>query len=563
MSWRRTDIVGILRRTGLLPAAKAVRRAHRALFNTEARQKEIEHLRRERLYRQRFLEFKRNCGNVLGRRFYEPIQGLGKALIVGVNFPEVEIELGLIKALEIAGFDPHVLIVHRKLCREYYRLVNIKKISFLDDFMDVPDLPAAASIIEQKRSVRELIKFEYANTQAGRYAVSTAMRKLHVGSLDLFSKGDRRILAEYLAAGMAAAEAAHRVIAQIRPQLALFHDMVYTPEGELFDACIEGGVEVIKWHPAHKSNTLMLKRYHQENRHRHPATLSAKSWAFAQTMPWTDAHRKRLEEEIAETYIRGDWYSEAGTQFKKIHIEKDSVRREIGLDPRKKTAFIFPHILWDASLNWGADLFRDYEEWLIETVRAACANDRLNWVIKIHPANLGKSMQEGVHREPSEVKSLRRHIPRWPPHIFMLPAESRMSTLSLFPVMDYCLTVRGTIGIEAARLGIPVLTAGTGRYDRRGFTIDSDSREEYLARLDRIQEIPRISAAQRELAERFAYGLFLMRPYLLKSIINIKNKDEWDQAADLKEFVRWVKDSANPDFLMPPLDEKESHRTDD
>jgi hypothetical protein len=54
--------------------------------------------------------------------------------------------------------------------------------------------------------------------------------------------------------------------------------------------------------------------------------------------------------------------------------------------------------------------------------------------------------------------------------------------------MDYCLTVHGTAGIEAARLGITVLTTGTGRYDRRGFTSDSDSREEYLAKPARIQE---------------------------------------------------------------------------
>ncbi len=83
---------------------------------------------------------------------------------------------------------------------------------------------------------------------------------------------------------------------------------------------------------------------------------------------------------------------------------------------------------------------------------------------------------------------------------------------SLFGVMDYCLTVRGTAGIEAARLGVPVLTAGPARYSGLGFTIDSASRAEYLARVARIQDTPPLSDEQRELAERFAYGLFVLRP---------------------------------------------------
>jgi hypothetical protein len=133
--------------------------------------------------------------------------------------------------------------------------------------------------------------------------------------------------------------------------------------------------------------------------------------------------------------------------------------------------------------------------------------------------------------------------------------------------MDYCLTVRGTVGIEAASFGVPVLTAGTGRYDRRGFTIDSDSRDEYLEKLAHLQEIPRLSPAQQELAERFAYGLFVLRPFALETVtikprkgrslergfhrtqINIRNKEDWFNAADLGAFAQWVKDSRQTDFM--------------
>jgi hypothetical protein len=147
----------------------------------------------------------------------------------------------------------------------------------------------------------------------------------------------------------------------------------------------------------------------------------------------------------------------------------------------------------------------------------------------------------------------------------VIPAESDMSTFSLFEIMDYCVTVYGTIGMEAARLGIPVLTGGWGIYDHKGFTIDSESREQYLERLAHIQDIPRLTAAQRELAERFAYGVFLLRPFLLKSVtleyqnnakkfstkgqINIKATDEWYTASDLRAFAEWVTNAGQEDFV--------------
>jgi hypothetical protein len=365
---------------------------------------------------------------------------------------------------------------------------------------------------------------------------------------------------------MCYARAAQSIVREVRPQLALFIDGVYTPEGELVDVCLANGVNAISWDIAHKSNALMLKRYKSVNREHERASLSQESWQLLRNMPWTDRHREQLQQELYDSYATGNWYSDCGTQFNKRFLDAITVNKELGLDPTKKTAFIFPHILWDASLIWGIDLFRDYEEWLVETVRAACGNDRVNWVIKIHPAHVGKAIQDGFHGEPAEVITLRQHIGELPPHVFFIPADSPISTFSLFPVMDYCVTVRGTIGIEAARLGIPVLTAGTGRYDRKGFTLDSETREEFLEKVANIQEIPRLSAAQQELAERFAYGIFVRRPFPMTTIslkyrdtktfiydfrINIKAKEDWYNAPDLKAFSRWVVDSNESDYLTP------------
>jgi len=253
--------------------------------------------------------------------------------------------------------------------------------------------------------------------------------------------------------------------------------------------------------------------------------------------------------------------SVVGTQFQKSMIDDARLRERLDLDPSKKTAFIFPHILWDATFFWGKCLFADYEEWFVETVRTACANDRVKWVIKVHPAN--QRIREGgsLGCESAEIVALRR-FGKLPPHIVMIPPESEISTYSLFRVMDYCITVCGTVGMEAARLGIPVLTGGTGPYDNKGFTVDSNTREEYLEKLRNIEDIRPLSSAQRELAERFAYASFLMCPWHAKSVtlrylpntqkfmyqgqVNIKSREAWYTADDLRAFADWITDPNKP-----------------
>jgi hypothetical protein len=50
--------------------------------------------------------------------------------------------------------------------------------------------------------------------------------------------------------------------------------------------------------------------------------------------------------------------------------------------------------------------------------------------------------------------------------------------------------------------------SNAGRYDRRGFTVDSSTREEYLARLASLDSCARLSPHQIGVAERCAYGTF-------------------------------------------------------
>jgi hypothetical protein len=521
----------------------------------------------ERYRKKRFAQFKRKYSKILGYQLNNEGKLHQKTVLVcAVGYPAVEPELALIKTLEMAGYVPVVLTHQRFLLDQRYYQLAVRQILFWEDFYGMTHMETAKEIIDRCSSIQELITITYEQARVGLFAIAKTLRVLRLGSIDLHSSEQRQVLIERLALSMRYARATQNIVDAVHPHLVLFVDGVYSPEGEFVDVCVANGIEAICWHAAHKNNALMLKRYTYENKNQDRASLSQKSWQFLLNLNWTDRKREQLQRELHDAYTTGSWYCDAGTQFNKRFLNAEAVKKELGLDPTKKTAFIFPHIMWDASLSRGSDLFRDYQEWLVETVQAACRNNRVNWVIKIHPAHVGKAAQDGFKGEPAEVVVLRQYFGVLPPHVFFMPPDSPISTYSIFALMDYCLTVRGTIGIEAARLGIPVLTSGTGRYDHRGFTIDSETRAEYLARVGHIEDIPRLSTEQQEKAERFAYGIFVLRPLPLTTIsmeynnpktfmgdfrINIKTKEDWYNAKDLRAFANWVVKSVDADYLAP------------
>ncbi len=518
---------------------------------------------------QEFLKLKRQYGQVLSYNLHSNLHSAGRtqkrALVIGMGMLSyINVELAILKSLELAGYCPIVLLGgHHPLLTRYYRLAGAKVLHW-DDFAGLIETDAAEDLLTSIESADQLLNLEYMDARVGRFAAALSLRSLRVGDLNLKSEPVRRHVSDRLLGAMRFAATSRALIQRLMPQLAVFIDRGYTPEGELFDLCLKSGVDVITYNAAHKNNQLIFKRYKPENRDVHPVSLSRESWNLLRQIVWTESHRRKLREEIYTNYASGEWYGEVATQFQKRIVPPSELRQRLGLDPARKTAAIFSHIFWDATFFWGHDLFSNYEEWFVETIRAACANQSVNWIVKVHPANVTKNIRDGVSGEPAEMTVIRNHVGVLPPHISLIPADSDINTYSLLDVIDFCLTVRGTIGIEAASFGKVVLTAGTGRYDHLGFTVDSETPEEYLERLAKISEIPQLSPAQTELAERFAYGVFLVRPFPLETVTLEYQKDakasisshfrahtpeEWSNAPDLRALATWL-NSGCEDFLV-------------
>jgi len=216
--------------------------------------------------------------------------------------------------------------------------------------------------------------------------------------------------------------------------------------------------------------------------------------------------------------------------------------------------------MWDANLFYGKDLFENgFGEWIVETVKAMEKNKTVNWIIKVHPANRFKHEIEGIKGEYRELKAIKDAFGAIPENIKIMYPEDEINPYSLFQIADYGITVRGTIGMEMPCFGKPVLTAGTGRYSGKGFTIDSSSKEEYLQKILHIEEIPGLDEEKKRLALLYFYILFKLRPFKFRSFketffshadkkieLLIKNFDEAD---DFKKFAEWAAQKKEEDFL--------------
>lgn len=551
-------LVEILSRIGLhRPVARTYRRV-----SARARQRERD-IRLE-------AERKIPRGTREPRLAFEKYVPSKRALLVGQATVDVALlQLPLIAGLRVSGFEVRVLLHAPSRAMEgVYRMLGVAGFVYLEDVLRLHQHPRAREALSSCGTVEQLLAFNWAGASSGKFAAATYMRHTRRGDIDLLDPATSDHLLQYLSRSMNHAEAMQRIVTKTEPDLVCFIDRGYTPDGELFDISVGAGCSAVTMNAAHRNGSLMLKRYDSTNKDDHPVSLSSPSWETIKSMTWTDDHWRQVHDELADCYETGAWYAEVGTQVGRRYAEGKELANMLGLNPGKKTACIFPHLFWDATFFWGHDIFGNYERWFAEVLKVASKNESLNWIVKIHPANVVKSTREGHQGDHSEVVLIRDVIGELPHNMALMPADHPVSTFSLFGLIDYCVTVRGTVGLEAACFGVPVVTAGTGRYDRKGFTIDPDTEEETLNILSRLEEFEPLSVEKTNLARRYAWGTLLARPIKTTCVEFGYRHDEnatlWtrvtdypdeglDNSEDVTSLARWLEGGDHDLLDLNPL----------
>ena len=476
----------------------------------------------------------------------------------------------LLISLRLKGCHPVVLTERGyKWTQKIFRVFGICDFIYLDDLLKQTKGQSNTSSLDAlfagTVSFKKLLDYQYRDLDCGKTALSTLVRKLRSTGLEFQDHKVQSMLRDTFEYSLQIVHAAELLFEQYKFEAVLFHEKGYTPFGEIYNCAVLRHLNVVQYHYAQKPKSFVLKRYNTKNRTMHPFSLSDNSWSYIKSLDWSQSDEDSFMDELRKSYEVGTWFNRKALLAGKSLKDPDAVREELDIDPQKKVAMIFSHVLWDASFFFGESLFDDYEHWLVETVKAACANDAVQWYIKLHPDYVWKMKDMGHGVQPQDILAIESGVGTLPDHVRVIAPDTSISTYSFFPVIDYCVTVRGTIGLEAPCFGIPVFTAGTGRYSNMGITVDSSTKEEYLAHMSTIQDYPKLNKEQVSLACHHSWAVFdkrliifdafemtrKLKNYGLETHVDIplRSKNEVESAVDLKAFADWVIDSQDEDFL--------------
>ena len=340
--------------------------------------------------------------------------------------------------------------------------------------------------------------------------------------------------------------------------------------GPIVDTAIDMKIEVISQIQPWKDDGICLRKINRLNRREHPSSISKNSLNEISKKEWTQKEEKTLNKITRDRYS-GKWFLQSRNQINTIDYDLRKLQEKYNLDKDKKIAVIFSQVLWDANLFYGEDLFNDAGDWFINTIDAATKNKNINWLVKLHPANVWKRNMEKINTEMTELVMIRNKFGTLPKNVKIIFCEDNISTLSLLSICDYGITIRGTSGLEISSFGKPCITGGTGRYSHLGFTIDSNSKEDYLNKIKKIHLLKKLSQKQTKLAKWYALATFDLRIFEIKGaktkfkylkqgrhpfdhnlFIENNYKEDLISNKELKEFAKWVQ-SDNVDYLKGNL----------
>ena len=173
------------------------------------------------------------------------------------------------------------------------------------------------------------------------------------------------------------------------------------------------------------------------------------------------------------------------------HTDRAAARRALGLPEQRPVVAVFTQAWFDFPHTFGMQNFTDFLDWIRFTAARISQNTSVSWLLKPHPCD---DWYGGVR--------LRDVVGTLPPHVYICPEDT--DSLTARVAADAIVTVHGTIGIEAAARGLPVVNAERSQYADGGFTHLATSTEHYAALLADLPAVPPPTAAQRDRAMAFA-----------------------------------------------------------
>jgi len=239
---------------------------------------------------------------------------------------------------------------------------------------------------------------------------------------------------------------------------------------------------------------------------------------------WTDNY---LEEKFSGK--AGKDLDRGAFKDKKI-LSKEQLQEMLGMDTKKKNAVIMAHTFTDAVFNYGNYYFRDYYDWIEQTLKIASTVADVNWILKPHPT------RSAYNEEKDSIEKLFERYKQG--NMFILSDD--ISAESIRYLADVIITIGGSAGGEFSCFGIPSVIVGKPYYSGFGYTIEPSSYQEYKQQLTSIGDIELLSEEQIKTAKKVFY---------LQNCGELRNEEKYlynDEFADVtnRKYMGMVSEMA-------------------
>ncbi len=340
--------------------------------------------------------------------------------------------------------------------------------------------------------------FQWRGLKLGEQARAGALRYYTRGDLAGEANGET-VLRRYLEASILSAAAYGRLMTREHYDVAVFHHGLYVPQGPVGDVCRQLGVRVVNWVVAYRDHSFILS--HGDTYHHTLMDEPVSDW---ETMAWGDRQRAEITAYLKSRW-RGDrdWigFHEKPDEDAKAFVEA------LGLDRTRPIIGMLTNVVWDAQLHYPANAFPDLIDWTMRTIDYFKGRPELQLLIRIHPGEVRGTARS---RQPLAAEIARR-FPELPANVFVVDAESPVSTYAAMELCDSVLIYGTKMGVELTAVGIPVIAAGEAWIKNKGLTMDASTPEAYFALLDRLPVGRRLDPATTDRALKYAYHFFLRR----------------------------------------------------
>lgn len=388
------------------------------------------------------------------------------------------------------------------LCQKFKK--TIKNSFGLDwvsysQFISEPEIKEIKEIAENI-STEKILDYQYLGVKVGKHARESTIRYFLLGKLDLNNKEELSMLRKKLFYAMINAKVADKIQEKIKPDVVLTMHGFYSTWGPFLSYFSQKGVNVFT-----QENMLPRLGYFsfaRNNRSNKP--FSEKEWEDFIKNPLKKEEEKTIDEYLQKRFkgISGD--QEMFTKNFSSQAEKKSILDYLFSNDYQKRYAMFPNLAWDAGIEGHiSEIFEDAFAWIDAVVKFFKTKKNYQLIIKPHP---GELIWEGCSRSVKEY-ILAKHGPL-PENIVLLNANVPLRAYDLIRKDTIALTYNGTIGMELAAMGAPVLLSAYTRYREAGAVLEVKTLEEYMNLLENPEKLFLFAKNHIELAKKYAYFYF-------------------------------------------------------